>query len=582
MSTEPVQLFLDTFMVGLLPKDGERITKDIILSGTDGTSITVKANSSTVYKELPRKVFESISSTAVLFKFQFPIGTRTSPDSTTFTTPDKSVYMFSSGDGLQKFNDAYEKVVTEGTIKITPPEENAAGNITSKIGSTFVNNEVIQESSLGDSKFDDMKDNPFYNIALILYNVFMDMIIVVIFWMLFLSISCWLKIPSKYLYPTDISKYPFIYYADKGDDFYEFSKTDKNSICKLLETHTLAAMRTKQKDWFSELKDFEKETDKSEIMKVIYPELLQCEPKDVNLFSEILIDTCDTSNDLNTFGCLMYIIKLIVFQNFVYCSSVTSIVHSFFAAISNDILGSPKIMDSMIPMANIPVISVLFAVFLYGLFLSSDALNKEVIKLFNIKFPEETNTQNILLNKFLNLLVYFLTCCMIIFVPLFGLLLTTCLGVTSFILVKNLFSPPMSAPYNFAFWIFSFMLIISALNTYSSLILVLTGVAPVSTLTHGLGVFSGITLILSLFSIGIPIASALGYAGYISTKIVSSFFKLMNLSSVSKMMSNTVASLIIMSLILLIMRVGDRLGETYSFITIIIIILLGFAIKLGL
>jgi len=572
MSIEPpIQLFYDKFMSGLLPLDNSRIEKDTVFNGSDGTVITVKQNSNTTYKELPRKVFEVVPDGTIVFQFVFPVGTLANPTKTQYTTPENSIYTFSSsiGDGVNN-NNQFIKNVTEGTIRIRPPDEQ------SKIieeSTTFVNNAVIQESLLGDSVMGDLKDNPFYNVFLILYQVIMDMLVMVVFWLVFLSISCWLLVPSKYLYPTDIYKYPYMYFREQGDDYYNYTTPKKDSLCEVMHKATVKNLKEKQTNWVAELKEFEtNNAAKAEILKVIYPEMLDCEEKNVNFFSKQLIASCD-ENSQSSFGYFMYLLKTLVFQNILYCTSVTSSLHSIFSVISNDILGQ----------LGVHFVMVLFAVFLYFVFLGSGDTKKTVMTIFEIKIPEGKEPQAEMLNKFLHLLVYFLTAAMSLFIPLFSILLLICLFATIFRLGSNLIFP-----INFTTWVASFLFIMSLFTvmatTIGSLQGLLKGESTLKQFLEGLtkeltkpdiNPINAILAIFSIFSIGIPLGCAFGYAGYIAVNIVVSAFRFLNLSAASTMIQNTIGSLVILTLLSLVMRVNERLGTNYMVITILIIVVMG-------
>jgi len=578
MSSEPVvQLFLDTFLVGLLPKDGDRVTNEFTLAGTDGTSIVIKANSNTIYKEKPRKVFEAVPDKSVLFLFEFPVGTLTNPDSTKFTTIDNSVYTFSTGDGVSKSNDKYVKVVTEGTIQIKPPEKASVADQAADSASTFINPAVIQESSLGgmDELFGDVKDNPFYNMLLIIYDVMLKMIVVFIFWLLFISISCWLTVPSDYLYPADTSKFPYRYFTPGQDSFKDYLTHTEDEMCEDFKVETVKSMKSTQDTWFKSIKDFETNNlDKAEILKIIYPEILSHQDKDVNKVSTLLYKLC-SKQPFGIMECVTYTMNIVLFHSYISCTSVLSTIHTGCSVFSNRILGS--IINVKIPVVNIPIISVLFAVFLYFLLLNTTSYNDQVIELLKIKFSESTDIQSVMINQFMRLIVCVITACMLLFVPLFIVLFIVSAGVTFYILCKQLFDT-----FNGFILFISIVSLYFAMINYATLALVVSGIMPLNTLMEGSGgAFAIISAISSIFSIGIPLLTSFGYAGYISGTVILSSFKFMSLQQISEMIKRCITSLVIISLFIFVVSVQQRLGPTYMTITIMIILLMGIIIASG-
>ena len=572
MSEPVVQLFLDTFLVGLLPKDKDRITNDLTLSGTDGTSIVIKSNSNTIYKETPQKVFEAIPDKSILFLFHFPIGTLVNPDSTKFTTKDNSVYTFSTGDGVQKINDMYQKVVTEGTIQIKPPEEAVSGK---SVASSIIDNAMIQESSLGDSEglFSDLKDNPFYNLILVAFDIMKDIIIAVIFWLLFLSISCWLKVPAEFLYPTDTSKFPYRYFSEKDKGVKNYLKHTEDEMCEDIKEVTLNSMKVIQKKWFETIEEFKKNNpDKLEILKSIYPEMIRHEDKDVNQITTLLFNLC-TKQPFGIMECVSYTMNILRFHSYISCTSVVSMIHSFCAVISNDILG--KLVPFKI--FGLPFISIIFAGFLYFLLLNTSAYTDQVTKMLNVKFSESKDIQSIMMNNMTNLIIYAITCCMLLFIPLFILFFMVSAGVTFYVLCNQLFDT-----FN------GFILCIAAISLYFAMInyatlgLIVTGMMPLETVMEGTGgMFAGMSAIFSIFSVGIPLLTSFGYAGYIASKVFISAFDFISLEQISTTISRSITALVILFLFLLVMSVRVRLGDTYMIITIMIIILMGMIIASG-
>jgi hypothetical protein len=110
-------------MTGTFPADGSTVQNEVTLVGTDGVTVKVKKSQTTVYNEKNSKYFDAtIDGDKFPFQFIFPLKTLINSNSTQFTTPDKSVYIFSRSDGL--INDGkIIKNVKGGTIEITAPKK---------------------------------------------------------------------------------------------------------------------------------------------------------------------------------------------------------------------------------------------------------------------------------------------------------------------------------------------------------------------------------------------------------------------------------------------------------------------------
>jgi len=559
--TEPVKLYYANFMSGLLPKDGDRIDKnDLVLNGTDGTAIIIKQSGNTVYKEVPIKVFEAIPENSTLYKFIFPADTISTVNGSIYTTPSNSVYTFNAGYTAHKDRDNWIVLVSSGTIQIKPPDTYGPAI---KETTEFISNAATNAASLSDPYFVSMKENPFYNMGLLIYLVFRDMLVVMIFWMLFISISCWIEVRSNYLYPTDPTTYPFIFYksVSDGGKYYDYLTPDDEEICKKKTDSAVTNYRKKQTDLFKEIDDFQiKHKDESDILKSIYPQFQNREAESINTFSGSLTSTC-SDPELDTAKQLRYVMTMLLLQNYLYCNQITSMIHGFVHDVK-EMLGE---LDKRL-------LVVLFSGLLYGFFSSSSVLKDNVIQTFQIKFMEEIDMNSMITNQVILFLVYILAACMCIFTPMFSVLAITCLAATTYVLVKNIL-----IPFNNTIWIFSLATIILSLGSYLSFSLMLGGVINPKDMVsfNDASSTSLFIFIFSLVGVGLPIFSALGYAGHLSLKLFISFFSFLKMPAVQERMKDSIPSLVMVALLLLLIHVNELLGMTYSFITATIIFLIG-------
>jgi len=570
MST--VQLFYDSFMVGSLPEeDGAVMTKDIQFTGTDNTTITVKQNTSTIYKTTPRKMFEATPDNSVLFIFKFPPETKSNSDDTVFTTPSKTVYSFSTKDGVSTDENSFTKIVTKGTIRITPPPTNMVEDIVTQA-----------QLPLGDdTPTPAMNDSPFYNVTMIVYFVLCDLFVMVIFWLVFIVILCWLMVPAEYLYPTDILKYPYVYYdpRDVNGAYYEYTKKDAKSICTHMVDSAKKERFKEQELFFGDLNKFtEDEPDKASILNIIYKGFLDGSSKSTNQISQSIIDTCKIKpNDVSPFDYVLYVVQFVTFQSYLYCTSTLRIVHSVLSYLREKLEG-PSSYN--IPYVSIAAGNFFFAGVLLSIFFGTGEVNNQVIKLFKIEFSKGTDTGTLALNQLIHFLVYLLTCFMLIFTHLFTPLLTVCMAITLYTLLKM-----TVMPYNAITCISSFFMLISALLTFPTIGFVLSGQMTfqeaISSSREGDATMAAILTFFSAFSLGIPLLMAGGYSAITAGNIVISLFDLIKIPMVGGIIQKTIPTLIILAFILLMLRVNQVLGQTLALITMMIVFLMGAGILMN-
>jgi len=563
-------------MTGTLPSDGATIQKDITIVGTDGTTVIVKASKDTIYTENPTKRFDATIKDENKFPFQFifPAKTLMNSNGTTFTTPSKSVYTFSRIDGLTNTG-KMTKNVKSGTIDITPPKEefatstlDAALNTTKAVElnvNTFIDNSALLESALVEklSKLKLIKESPFYAIFIILYKLAMDMLVVLIFWALFVAISCWLKIPSDLLYPTNVDCYPFVYYRPRKNEgeesYYNFLKPADDMLCKPYTRDDIEKSRAKQADYFEMLDKLSEE--KKGILNVIYPALLKKDDSGVQKFSAAIIDKCNKT-ELCTMDYFTYFVYILVFYSYLYCSTTLEFIHAGCAFISNKVIGmlSPKIT------------MVGFAALLYYMFLTVGTMNEKVRKKLNIHLKDETEPKAILTNQLINLVVSIISCCITLIIPLSTLLVIVTLITSAYVLGKSCLFPLNGTMLFLSFFTFFF-----SLTQYIYLIkkLAVTKMNPFDLIEKMYVKDFSVRTLFSFLGITLPIMFGLCYGCYIGFFLFFSFFQLIKRPEVTDMLKNTTASVVMVGLLLFLLHVRRTLGKTYSIMTFFIIILVG-------
>jgi hypothetical protein len=572
--TDKVTLDYDSVFMGMytpketpVPETGINILEDVTLNAIDGTIITIVGSGTTVYKDVPTTVFEANVTGTQLFIFDFPKGTVYYGDRKEYITPKKGEYIFSDENGHHTSNDVIRKMVSKGTIQIRRPVE------VSDAPAEVIANISNAAASVADTNIlDYMKDNPFFNVAMIVYKVIRDMVVVIIFWALLISISCWVMVKSEYIYPVDPTKFPFVFYEKEKDRFvasyYDYLTPDDEKLCKKKLPGQNDTQLEEQKSFFAEIDRYVGGDNKIKlILRSIYPAIIDHKLEGLNMFSGLLMNLCRKEEEIETAEYIRYIIQLLMFQNFLYCNMVTGTIHGFVSGLSEVFSG----LDGR-------VLVVLFAGVLYSFFSSSSALREGVIEAFAIEFKEAKTISDIISNEFLLLAVNILACCSCIFIPLCGILTVTCLMATAFVLCKNILSP-----FNTPIWIFCLLTMIFSLGSYLSLTLMAGGVLDPTAMVS-FNDASTVTLFIFLFSIvgvGLPIATAIGYAGLISLKVFMSFFNFTGITEVYQRMIRSIPSLVMIALIFLVMHTQAMLGNIYAFMTVVIIFLVGLYILLS-
>jgi hypothetical protein len=511
-------------------------------------------------------MFEATPDNSVLFIFKFPPETKSNSDDTVFTTPSKTVYSFSTKDGVSTDENSFTKIVTKGTIRITPPPTNTVEDIVTQA-----------QLPLGDDT-PAMNDSPFYNVTMIVYFVLCDLFVIAIFWLVFIVILCWLMVPAEYLYPTDILKYPYVYYINENFAYYDYTNKDKEELCKIMENTPKTEAFKKQGAFFEELIDFEKKNEnKAAIMDIIYKEFLKKEPTSVNKISRSINDTCSLGKKNGPVDEFFYLIQLIAFQSNLYCTSTLRIVHSALYYLCEKLEGPANFN---IPFVSIAAGNFVFAGVLLSIFFGTSEVNNQVIKLFKIEFSKGTDTGTLALNQLIHFLVYLLTCFMLIFGHLFTPLLTVCMGIVIYTLLNAFLSG-----YSIVIKVSAFFMLISALLTFPTIGFVLSGQLTfqeaISSSREGDATMAALLTFFSAFSLGIPLIIAGGYSAILAGTMVISLFDLIKLPMVGGIIQKTIPTLIILAFILLMLRVNQVLGETMTLITFAIVCLMGAGILMN-
>lgn len=556
-----INFVVPSFMYGTLPEAGV-VTKDYLLTGSDNVTVTVKQSTDTYYDDKTRTFESNQTGNVIFYIFKFPKNT-VIQENKTFTTPNKSVYTFSHATDNSNINYQFEKLVSQGTITIVPPPVTkplSAAESRTPLPSS-VNQDSIPNTPIADNSMSDfLKDSPFGYIGLLIYKLFSDMVPVFIFWFLMISISCWLVVKPNDLYPSDVSKYPYIFYekdSSKGVQDIRTFDQEKSKLCTVLTPGQTTEKLKTQNEYFEELNN-DKDKD---ILNILNPSFLNPSATKVLFMSKTLIDLCGKEDPCST-DVFRFFLGKIMLNNYVQCNMVLSMIH----------MGASMIQQRIL--SNIPSkLSVLvFASFLYFLYLSVSSVNDMVIEKFAIKMSSDDNMKTILLNQFYLILISILSCCFCLILPLSTILVITCLMSTIYTTGRMVFSAISPGIF-----FLSFFTILFSLSQYTVIIMnLVSGMSPLQ-LLESLYVkeFSFITF-LSMIGVTLPILMGIVYSVYLSLKMFITFFQFFKIPEVAQRMKGSSAAIVLVALFLLLMNVKEMLGDSYVVMTLTLILLIGF------
>lgn len=524
-----------------LPSPG-MVKSNWILTGSDGAQITIYKNTNTFYDGDTHQ-FNSLESGNTLYQFKFPVNTTVSTDTTTYTTPANTIYVFSDNSTSTMLNNQWIKNVTTGTITITVPAQTS-----------------LEDTSIGTLSMSDIaKESPFYSLLLVVYKLSMDMISIFIFWALFISISCWTKVSPEYLYPSDVYQYPFIFYQ-ANIPAYNVMQSEGDNICTVLPN--IKDNLLQQAAQFKDLDEIK--GDVRQILDAIYPSMIKMAPERVNTLSGWLLSRCK-KQDPCTWDIVVFLLLKICLNNYLYCNSVLAFIHGigfFFYR---------EVISSIHPTASI----FLFAAILFSLHRGVDAMNQKVIDKFNIHFEKETSIANICLNEFYRLLVTILSCCLSLILPICSFLVITTLLATAYTLFMTMIKANSATLGILSFFTLSFSI------TSYVIILVRFGqkMDPLQIIESIFGKPASAINFFTMFGVTLPILMGIGYSLWVGLFLFLTFFKFLKLDEVIKTLKSSSASIVLVALLFLVIHVKEILGDTYTMMTFMMIVLIGFYVS---
>jgi len=551
--------------LGTLPQSSGSVSEDLRFTGSDGTLFTVKGGVGSTYAK-NNTIEYAPGKDKILFQFIFPQGTVMNSAQTEFQT-GKQVYVFTEvPDVIIGTN--IRKNMKGGSVEI---REKAAPE---KPAKAFLNNVTGIKPK---ETLNSIKSHPLYLIGYILYLWSMDMFRVLVFWVLLASIYCWLIVPSKYLYPSDTSKYPYVFY-DASDNAYGYLKQKEHDLCTLFTNSDKADALKAQAKWFSDIDNLNSlgkdknnlnkekngldEKDPHGILKILKPSLVNHREDGVDQFSSLLINRC-SKKDPCTADYLAYFFITLLFYNHLYCNAILSGVHSAASGVKNTFEGFPKFLNI-----------ALLAVLLYILFSGVGAVNKTLVNKLKIPMSTKNDMDSLIKNQFKTFIIAIFSCCLCIVLPLCSILIITCLMTTAYVLFKTII-----APYNAVVAILAIMTMLYSISQYVFIIRNLArGMSPLDLIESLFVSDRKLESLYSILGITIPILFGLIYGSYIGVKLFTSFFRFIKRPDVQMLFKSSFWSFLIVGFLLLLLHVQKNLGKFYATMTLSAIVLIGILI----
>jgi len=541
--------------LGTLPQSSGSVSEDLKFTGSDGTLFTVKGGVGSTFAK-NNTIEYAPGKDKILFQFIFPQGTIMNPSQTEFQT-GKQVYVFTEvPDVIIGTN--IRKNMKGGSVEI---REKAA--LESPV-QAFLDN---VKGTKPKATLNSIKSHPFYSIGYILYLWSMDMFRVLIFWVLLASIYCWLIVPSKYLYPSDTSKYPYVFY-DPSDNAFGYLKQKDPDLCTLFTNGEKEDAVKAQTRWFSDIDQLNKgnsesdENDPHGILKILYPSIVNHRQDGVDQFSSLLIDRC-SQKDPCTSDYLAYFFISLLFYNHVYCNAILSGIHSAAGGVKESFEGFPKVINT-----------ILLALLLYVLFSGVGAVNQSLVKKLKIPLSPQTDISSLIKNQFKTFLIAIFSCCLCLMLPMCSILIITCLMTTAYVLFKTIISP-----YNAVVAILAILTMLYSISQYVFIIRNLArGMSPLDLIDSLFVSDRKLESLYSILGITIPILFGLIYGSYIGVKLFTSFFQFIKRPDVQKLFTSSFWSFLIVGFLLLFLHVQKNLGKFYAAMTLSIIVFMGIAV----
>ena len=261
----------------------------------------------------------------------------------------------------------------------------------------------------------------------------------------------------------------------------------------------------------------------------------------------------------------MFLVLKICLNNYLYCNTVLSFIHEVAFFLYKDVISSIH-----------PILSILlFAALLYSLYRGVDAMNHKVIRKFNIHFEKETSIANICLNQFYRLLVTILSCCLCLILPLSSFLVITTLIATAYTLFTTLINANSATLGILSFFTLSFSI--------TSYVLILVrfgqGMDPLEVIESIFGKPANAINFFTMFGVTLPILMGIGYSLWVGLFLFFTFFKFLKLEKVIEQLKSSSASIVLVALFLLMIHVKEILGDTYTMMTFMIIVLIGYYVS---
>jgi hypothetical protein len=567
------------------PADGENTTENITVTGTDYTKIVVPAgvkynsNPSTNYQI----TFTGPTDDSKRFTVIFPPNTKdvTNNDpaalsggkySKIFMSPSKIYYKFGQ---ISSYNDTIVDtstvIATNGPIDIvTTSSENS--KVESKNVESYDKELKAKITEAGEEVSNNLEkviyenfNSKFLNL---IYTVIKDFLVIIIIWIIILSIGVWGTVDKDFVYPIDVTKYPYTYNDGESiNNLTSFIPTDSGVFCGKLDTSSISKISTYLAD------KLQKDPELRDKLHFINPTMSEISQKNIYYTSKKMQSSCSkTGSYSDALSVFIYWFIYLIFTQVVYQSYILNGFHSLL----NTIVGTASSIFSSENYAA----SIALALLIYGIM----SAVQPTIDMMKKLILNKNNFDKTVIEKPENAFIYggisALSIVIFIAIPLFLILfLVGLVGHIQSILriifeansVECAFLSVVALTASIASFFQVLHYIISRLSSGS-------GIISINTIEEQFMKYLKFSSIYKVISngagVGIPLILALSTAFIISFRIL--FTSVFLLKKKVELLKNLSPAIMILLFYYLFFNVNRILGPTQSYITIAVIAFFGF------
>jgi hypothetical protein len=316
--------------------NGEQTTSTIKITGVDyttieipiGTTVTKDESTNNKYK------FTTTSSDDLEFVIIFPANTihktlTSGSYKDSYTTPYNYTYRLENSPSSSTFTNMTRVIVTSGVIDISNNLTEVKTTNSEPDGKKTI--EMIEKTSY----------NIFHNTqATFIYTQLKDIFIVFLVWFALMTIGIWGTIESNYIYPYDVTKYPYVFI----DENCKFDRDLNNFVSNENEYCVKTNNSTKINNSIESLGKLS--SDIREKLNIINPSMADPSKENVYRTAQILHNTCSSAGSTTSFiSVVIYWVCYMAFQQTLFQEFLLNRIHLILNQFINGAKNVDKIMD---------------------------------------------------------------------------------------------------------------------------------------------------------------------------------------------------------------------------------------------